>query len=107
MAFPKHSIFSEEEIALAEFARALAHPARIAIITHLRDNGPTSCGELVAALPLAQATVSQHLKALREGGLLEAETIGPMVRYSLECSNIRNFCHSFQCTLGTIAEPEA
>lgn len=106
MAFSKRSIFSQDQVALAEFARALAHPARIAIITYLRDKGPTSCGELVAALPLAQATVSQHLKALREGELLEAETIGPMVRYSLKRGTIRNFCHSFQCTLGTIAEAE-
>ncbi len=107
MAFQKLDIFTPEQVALAEFARSLAHPARIAIVTFLQQRGDASCGEIVGALPLAQATISQHLKALREAGLLNAETRGTSVRYSLNCENIKNFCHSFQCTLGTAAEPQA
>lgn len=102
MAFQKLDIFSPEQVALAEFARSLAHPARIAIVTFLQERGDASCGEIVTAVPLAQATVSQHLKSLREAGLLTAETHGTSVRYSLNCENIKRFCHSFQCTLGTV-----
>ncbi len=107
MAFSKQDMFTAEQIALAEFARSLSHPARIAIITHLQEYGPTACGELVLALPLAQATVSQHLRALREAGLIEAQNCGTKVCYSLNCDNIRHFCHSFQCTLGTAAENQS
>ncbi|WP_309386987.1 ArsR/SmtB family transcription factor [Cerasicoccus frondis] len=104
MTFSKSNIFTSEQIELADFAKCLAHPARIAIVTHLQQHGPSSCGELVNTLPLAQPTVSQHLKALREGGLLHAEHRGNQVRYSLNLNTIKHFCHSFQCTLGTIAE---
>ncbi|WP_309398889.1 ArsR/SmtB family transcription factor [Cerasicoccus maritimus] len=104
MAFSKSNIFTREQIALADFAKCLAHPARIAIITLLKEHGDRTCGELVEALPLAQPTVSQHLKALREGGLLLAENHGNSIRYSINCENIKHFCHSFQCTLGTVAD---
>lgn len=104
MAFPKHASFTPEQVALADFARSLSHPARIAIVTFLQDRADASCGEIVAALPLAQPTVSQHLKALRETGLLTAETRGASVRYRLNCETIKHFCHSFQCTLGTTTE---
>lgn len=106
MPFPNHDIFTPEQVALADFARALSHPARISILTFLQEHGEASCGQIVEALPLAQATVSQHLRAMREAGLLTAQSCGPRVCYSLDCDNIKAFCHSFQCTLGT-AQPEA
>ncbi|MFP4166843.1 MAG: ArsR/SmtB family transcription factor [Opitutales bacterium] len=93
--------FSEEQQSLAGFAGALAHPARIAIIGILQRSGEASCGKLVEELPLAQATVSQHLRCLREAGLLQARECGPSVCYSLDLDRLRAFCHSFQCTLGT------
>ncbi len=101
MPFPNHDEFTPEQVALADFARSLAHPARIAIVTFLQQQREASCGQIVEALPLAQATVSQHLRALREAGLLIAKSCGPRVCYSLNCDNIKAFCHSFQCTLGT------
>lgn len=94
-------IFSEAHQSLAAFAGALAHPARIAIIQILQASGQASCGDLVRALPLAQATVSQHLRCLRGVGLLKAEECGPSVCYSIDEERLRSFCHSFQCTLGT------
>jgi ArsR family transcriptional regulator len=107
MAIPKNSLFPADQIALAAFAGALSHPARIAIILLLQERGEACCGEIVRELPLAQATVSQHLKALDQAGLLEHRESGPKVCYSLNRESIRSFCHSFQCTLGTGEEAAA
>jgi len=104
MAVTKKSLFAEEQVALAAFAGALAHPARIAIIGLLQDSDEACCGEIVEALPLAQATVSQHLQALDKAGLLHRRQSGPKVCYSLNCEALQTFCHSFQCTLGTAQE---
>jgi ArsR family transcriptional regulator len=101
MAHAKNTLFPEEQVSLAAFAGALAHPARIAIIGLLQDRTEVCCGDIVKELPLAQATVSQHLKALEKAGLLNHRECGPKVCYSLNCEAIRSFCHSFQCTLGT------
>ncbi|MBL6838312.1 MAG: helix-turn-helix transcriptional regulator [Puniceicoccaceae bacterium] len=70
MATTKQSLFPEGQVALAAFAGALAHPARIAIIGLLQAREEACCGEIVKALPLAQATVSQHLQVLNRVGLL-------------------------------------
>jgi ArsR family transcriptional regulator len=70
----------------AEFARlaaALGHPARVAIIRFLKEKGVCICGEIVEVLPLAQSTVSQHLKTLKEAGLVQGETDGPRSCYCL------------------------
>ncbi|ADE55331.1 ArsR/SmtB family transcription factor [Coraliomargarita akajimensis] len=101
MATQKTELFSAEQTALANFASALAHPARIAIITQLQQRGEASCGDLVEALPLAQPTVSQHIKQLREADLLTARNCGPKICYSINYESLRHFCHTFQCTLGT------
>lgn len=101
MAYQKADLFSPEHAALAKFAHALAHPARIALIGILQEKGEACCGDLVEALPLAQPTISQHLRCLREVGLLHQRTCGPKICYSLNCEAMRDFCHSFQCTLGT------
>jgi len=103
MAFAKHTPFTAEHVALADFARSLAHPARIAIVTFLQEHGEASCGAIVKALPLAQPTISQHLKALRVAGLLKQTQQGTSIHYSLNYERIQHFCHSFQCTLGTLA----
>ncbi len=105
MATRKTANFSSEHTALAAFAGALAHPARIAIIGILQERGEACCGDLVEALPLAQATISQHLRCLREADLLQQRNCGPKICYSLNCDAMRHFCHSFQCALGTADEP--
>ena len=69
---------------LARLARALAHPARVAILRRLLAHGECLCGEIVSGLPLAQATVSQHLKVLKQAGLIQGEVEGPRVCY---CAN--------------------
>lgn len=89
---------------MAEFAKSLAHPARIAIVTTLTRLGPLCCGELVARLPLAQSTVSQHLRALQTTGLIDHRDEGTRVVYSVHRQRLRSFCQAFQETLGT-AQP--
>lgn len=66
---------------LAALAKALGHPARVAIVRLLLGREACFCGELVEHLPLAQATVSQHLKVLRDAGLIRGEIDGPRVCY--------------------------
>ncbi|MFN3666588.1 MAG: ArsR/SmtB family transcription factor, partial [Sediminibacterium sp.] len=71
MATPKTAAFAKKEQDLAAFAKALAHPARIAILKVLAQKNACICGEIVEVLPLAQSTVSQHLKELKEAGLID------------------------------------
>ena len=73
--------FDEE---LANLARALAHPARVAIVRLLLGGGECICGDLVGALPLAQATVSQHLKVLKDAGWITGTIDGPRVCYCIK-----------------------
>ena len=84
MASPKKSNFSPDVIQVAEFAKALSHPARIRILQILTESDSCIMGSIVDQLPLAQATVSQHLKALKESGLIKGEIDGPKVCYCLD-----------------------
>jgi ArsR family transcriptional regulator, arsenate/arsenite/antimonite-responsive transcriptional repressor len=84
MALARKDEFHRKEIDVAEFAKVLAHPARIAILTRLAMRGECICGELVVDLPLAQSSVSQHLKALKEIGLIRGEVDGPRSRYCID-----------------------
>ncbi|WP_269524813.1 ArsR/SmtB family transcription factor [Coraliomargarita parva] len=104
MALNHTDRFSAEYSELAAFAGAMAHPARIAIINLLQEKGAASCGEIVAMLPLAQATISQHLQVLVKVGLLQRQNKGPKTCYSINCDALRSFCHNFQCTLGTVEQ---
>ena len=69
---------------LAGLAKALGHPVRVQIMRLLLERTTCCCGDLVDELPLAQATVSQHLKVLRDTGLVQGTISGPQVRY---CAN--------------------
>ena len=69
--------------ALAAWAKALSHPARIAILRTLGARGECVCGEVVEVVGLAQSTVSQHLKVLREAGLITGTTAGRQSCYGL------------------------
>lgn len=73
---------------LARLAKALGHPARVAIIRLLLRRGACMCGEIVDELPLAQSTVSQHLKQLKEAGLIRGEVDGPRVCYCVDEGSI-------------------
>ncbi|MFN3528590.1 MAG: ArsR/SmtB family transcription factor [Bacteroidia bacterium] len=68
---------------MASKLKALAHPARIAIIEHLLMVKTCVCGDIVDAVPLAQATISQHLKALKEAEIIQGKIAGTSVCYCL------------------------
>ena len=69
---------------LAALAKAIAHPARLQIIRLLSSRAACVCGEIVGELPLAQSTVSEHLRLLKEAGLVKGEVDGPRVCYCLD-----------------------
>ncbi|GAB6283226.1 MAG: metalloregulator ArsR/SmtB family transcription factor [Ignavibacterium sp.] len=81
MAAPKKEEFTKEEIWLAEVAKSLSHPARIKILKILTNMNACMVGNIVDQLPLAQATVSQHLKELKSVGLIQGEIDGPRICY--------------------------
>ena len=89
---PQHaSVITEADEELAALARALSHPARVAIVRHLATTGTCVCGEIVSVLPLAQATVSQHLKVLKEAGLVQGEVDGPRTCYCVNPETVKRF----------------
>jgi DNA-binding transcriptional ArsR family regulator len=76
MAVSKKMEFKPDEIELAEFAKAISHPARVAILKEVAMRKSCICGEIVEVLPLAQSTVSQHLKELKDVGLIDGTVEG-------------------------------
>jgi len=74
---------------LAELAWAVAHPARVRIVRLLISRKACVCGEIVDRLPLAQSTVSQHLKILKESGLIQGEVDGPKVCYCIHPAKLK------------------
>jgi ArsR family transcriptional regulator, arsenate/arsenite/antimonite-responsive transcriptional repressor len=74
---------AEEREHLALFCKALAHPARVQIVQFLAGVDTCFCGDIVKQLPLAQSTVSQHLKILKEAGIVQGEIDGPRTCYWL------------------------
>jgi ArsR family transcriptional regulator len=79
----------EAEREVAELFKALGHPARVRILKLLARRGQCLCGEIVEVLPLAQSTVSQHLKILKDAGLVRGEVDGPRVCYCLADRAVR------------------
>lgn len=95
MALSRKEEFPERDIQLSEWCKALAHPARIAILRTLAAKKECICGDLVIDLPLAQSTVSQHLKALKEAGLIQGEVDGPRSKYCVNRKNFEKFLKAF------------
>ncbi|MEJ7778887.1 MAG: metalloregulator ArsR/SmtB family transcription factor [Daejeonella sp.] len=83
MGLTKTEIFTEEQNRLAMLFKALAHPARIAILQRIMIANTCICGELVGELGLAQATISQHLKELKNIGLIQGTIEGVSVCYCI------------------------
>lgn len=91
MAVSKKESFTQKEQDLADLAKALAHPARIAILKILAQRNECICGDIVEELPLAQSTVSQHLKELKNAGLILGETNGPRSCYCINWKAFEKF----------------
>ncbi len=84
MGLTKTEMFTEKQNKLAVMMKALAHPARIAIIQILVKTNACICGDLVEELGLAQATISQHLKELKNAGLIKGTIEGTSVCYCID-----------------------
>jgi ArsR family transcriptional regulator len=85
--------YTDSEIRLARYARALGHPARIVIMNYLLSLDACCFSEILKELPIAQATVSQHLKELKNAGLIQGNVIPPKVKY---CINRENWAQAQQ-----------
>jgi len=84
MGLTKTEIFTDEQNRLATMIKAMAHPARIAILQQIINANACICGDLVEELGLAQATISQHLKELKNAGLIQGTIEGVSVCYCIE-----------------------
>lgn len=83
MGLTKADKFTVKQNELAKLAKALGHPARVAIIEFLAISKSCVCGDIVEELPLSQSTVSQHLKELKNAGLIKGTIEGPSVCYCI------------------------
>lgn len=79
--------YQNDTEALARFAKALSHPTRIAIIKYLDNQSCCFTGDLVDVLPISQSTVSQHLKELKNAGLIQGELNPPRIKYCINKDN--------------------
>lgn len=84
MGATKADLFTREQNEIAAMAKALAHPARIAILQYLVKKNACVCGDLVEELGLAQATTSQHLKELKQMGIIQGTIEGASVCYCID-----------------------
>ena len=84
MGLSKTEIFAERENLIASFAKAFGHPARVAILQYLINQQSCVCGDIVNEIGLAQATVSQHLKELKNIGLITGSIEGASVCYCID-----------------------
>lgn len=80
--------YSDKQIKMARFAKALGHPARIKIMEILSDQSCCYSGDMFEELPIARSTLSQHLKELKDSGLIQGEINPPKIKY---CINIENW----------------
>ncbi len=83
MGLAKTEEFKVKDNRIAAYAKALAHPARVAILQILIESNSCICGDIVEELPLSQSTVSQHLKELKEAGLIKGNIDGAKVCYCI------------------------
>ena len=101
---PELSSLEQHEI--ATLARALGHPHRVAILQFLLDQRACFCGRIVDVLPVAQSTVSQHLKKLKDAGWIKGEIEGPRVCYCVNYNALARFHGLFTVLLESTTEEE-
>ena len=87
---------------LAAACKALSHPARLAILQTLAERGSCICGEIVDVMPLSQATVSQHLRVLREAGLVRGTFDGPRSCYCIDADAMKALRTSLEGLFGSL-----
>lgn len=79
--------YKEKTIELAKYAKALSHPTRILILNHLENQSCCFTGDLVDVLPISQSTISQHLKELKNAGLIQGVLNPPKIKYCINQNN--------------------
>jgi DNA-binding transcriptional ArsR family regulator len=84
MGLSKTAAFTQADVTVAKYAKALGHPARIAILRILLERQACICSDIVEELPLSQSTVSQHLKELKEAGLIKGDIEGKRICYCID-----------------------
>jgi DNA-binding transcriptional ArsR family regulator len=89
MGASKTEHFSDEQNELASLFKAIAHPARIAIVDYLLKTDSCICGDIVNELPLAQPTVSQHLKELKNAGIIKGTVEGTAICYCIDENTLK------------------
>jgi len=104
MGTTKTEIFTSEQNHLATMLKALAHPARIAILQYIINTNACICGDLVDELGLAQATISQHLKELKTAGLIQGTIDGASVCYCIEPKAWKMLQENLSAFLGSYRE---
>lgn len=107
MGVTKTEIFTEEQNRLAVQLKAIAHPARIAILQHIINANACICGDLVEELGLAQATISQHLKELKNAGLIQGTIEGVSVCYCIEPKAWKMLQHELNGMFASYKEPKS
>lgn len=107
MGVTKTDLFTEEQNRLALIAKAFSHPARIAIIHYLLNANACINGDLVQELGLAQATISQHLRALKDIGLIQGTIEGVSVSYCINPIVWKEVSDSFNELFGKFESPES
>ena len=94
--------FKSKDVRLSGWAKALSHPARVAILRTLAKRNACICGEIVQQLPIAQATVSQHLKELKKAGLVRGTVEGPASCYCLNLESIETLASELETFFGEL-----
>jgi predicted transcriptional regulator len=100
MGATKTDLFTKRQNELANMAKAIAHPARIAILQHLLKANACICGDIVDELGLAQATISQHLKELKNIGLIQGTIEGTSVCYCIDAKVWEQYKQLFSSFFG-------
>jgi len=106
MGLTKSAIFTEEQNRLSTLLKAIAHPARIAILQQIIKSNACICGDLVEELGLAQATISQHLKELKTAGLIQGTIEGVSICYCIDPIVWKDLQEKLSAFFGTYNLPE-
>ncbi len=104
MGATKTDHFTDEQNEIARLAKALGHPARVAIVEHLIKVNACICGKIVDELPLAQPTVSQHLKELKNAGIIQGEVEGNSICYCIDKRAVEKLVRYFSDALTRLQE---
>lgn len=107
MGASKTEHFTEKQNSIATLARALGHPARVAIIEYLMKTESCICGDIVNELPLAQPTVSQHLKELKNAGLIKGSIEGTAICYCIDPKAIQKLQNYFDMISQKLSSQES